>query len=100
MSKPPFELKPVDFIGAVLGIAIIGLGQSHIEAPDASAEWWREFAKLYSWSIVPFGISCGMIGKRAGRSWLTAFYGVLAAMGVFLVAADALNQNNRDQNKK
>ena len=95
INKPPFELKPVDFLGAVLGIAIIGLGQSFIRAPEGTHEWWREFSRLYMGAIIPFGISCGMIGHRAGRTWLTAFYGVLAAIGVFLVAADALNQSKK-----
>ena len=88
------RLAVVDFIGAILGILIIGLGIGFVEAEDASPEWWAAFLKLYALSIVPFCLSCWMIGRRAGKSPATTLWGVLAEFGVFMLTFDVLQKRD------
>jgi hypothetical protein len=86
------QLKAVDFLGAITGILVIGLGIGFVDAPDASPEWWAAFGKLYLISLVPFCLSCWMIGRRAERSSVTMLWGVLAAFGVFILTVDVLQK--------
>lgn len=86
------QLKPIDFAGAVIGILIIGLATAFAGGEQGSPEWWSVFFKSYVASIVPFCISCGMIARRAGAPLSNALWGVLAAFGVFVVTANALQK--------
>lgn len=87
------RLQPIDFVGAVIGIVIIGLGMAFTDAAEASPEWWSAFLRMYLYSIVPFCVSCAMIARRTGRSLANGFWGVAAAFGVFVVVVNALQDS-------
>ena len=86
------QAKLIDFLGAAIGILVIGGWAATTDAADGSSEWWAGFVRAYLVSVLPFSLSCGMLAHRLGKSVVNAFLGVLGAFGVVLVWSSAFEK--------